>query len=102
MVEARDSAPDITRPGGFAFGLDGEIPDDLDASARLDMLKDDPGWPYNVNVADRGAVQLCYRSAGPAQENIGYCGPLGIIGIPVDIEHDLPWRARLHTVEVAE
>jgi hypothetical protein len=45
VVEARDSAPDIAWRGGFAFGLDGQIPDHLDAFARLDVLKGDPGRP---------------------------------------------------------
>jgi hypothetical protein len=78
VVEAGDSAPDITQLGGVSFGLNGEIAGDADAFPGLDVLKGDPGRPDNVNVADGRAVQLRDRSAGPAEENIGYRGPLSI------------------------
>ena len=68
----------------------------------LTCSRGDPGRPYHVDLADGRAVQLRHRSAGPAEDDIGHRSPLGIVGIPVDIEHDLPGRARLHPVEIAQ
>ena len=38
----------------------------------------------------------------PAEEDVGYRGPLVVVGVLVDVEDDLPGGARLDAVEVAE
>src|SRR5260370_20465250 len=101
VVEARDAAPDVTWPGGVAFGLDRQIADDVDALAGGGVLKSYPGRPDDVDLTDRCAIQLCDRSAGPAEEDVGDRGPLVVAGASVDVEHDLPGGTRLHAVEVA-
>src|SRR5206468_6270465 len=58
--------------------------------------------PDDVDLADGRAVQPGDRSACPAEEDVSQRGQLVLAGVAVDVEHDLPWGARMHPVEVAD
>jgi hypothetical protein len=51
-----------------------------------------------MNLTNSGTVQLRNGSTRPTEEDIGYRSPLVLIGGPVNIQHDLPRRARLYPV----
>jgi hypothetical protein len=53
-----------------------------------------------MNITNRGTVQVRDGSTGPTEEDIGYRGPLVVIGSPVNVQHDLPRGARLYPVKI--
>jgi hypothetical protein len=102
VVEARDAAPDVARLGGVAFCFDREVADNVDALAGGGMLEGYVSCPDDVDLADSRAVQPGDGAAGPAEEDVSERGPLIRAGVVVYVEHDLPWGARLHAVEIAD
>src|SRR5271165_5393136 len=63
VVETWDAAPDIAGRGGIALGLHRQIPDDVDAFARLGMLQRYPSRAHNMHLTNRGTVQA--RNGSP-------------------------------------
>ena len=102
MIEAGYATPDVAWIGGVTFGLDRQIADDADALARNGVLKDDARPADDMDLADCWTVLPRDCPASPAEENVGNRGPLAVVGLVVDVEHDFPASARLDAVEEAD
>ena len=66
------------------------------------MLDRDARSANLVDGADRWAVLPGDRSAGPAEKDVGKGVALPFIAALVDVQHDIPWGAWLHAVEVTQ
>jgi len=101
---SKPGMPHRTSPGseGVAFCFDRQVADNVDALAGGNVLEGYASCPDEIDLADSRTVQPGDRSAGPAEEHVSERGPLIRAGVVVYVEHDLPWGARLHAVEVAD
>src|SRR5438067_3981080 len=102
MIKPGDTAAHVTWFGGGPFRLNRQVTHNPDSLTRGRVLDRDASRANFVNCADRRAVLLGDRSAGPAEKDVGKRVPLAFIAALVDVQHDLPSGARLDAVEVPQ
>src|SRR4029079_17916665 len=101
MVEPGYAASHIARSRHRPHGLDGDVADDVDALAGRHVLDCDARRAHRVHLTDSWSVKIRDRPARLAEEDGGERLVLRRAAALVQVEDDLPLRARLDVVEVA-
>jgi hypothetical protein len=100
VIESRDAALHFARFGCLTLRFDSETAHDIDPLSGSNVFQGDPGPPYGEHFANRRPVQPSDAPSSSAKEDLGQCVVLGIVGILVDVEDDVPLSARYNVVEV--
>jgi hypothetical protein len=102
MVESGNATLHVTGRRCLFFGLDSQVPEHVDPLTGRYVLKANPSAADGMDLTDGGTIELGNRPARTTEEDVGDSVELIVVRSIIDVENDLPWCARLHSVVVAD